>query len=477
MSFLSKLFHKEASQKALTPEKKAPKPVIEMSPDAMKAALKSSEHLALSILNGLETLTEVITTARIQEDHVAGLSEFLKQTEKTFSNIYKMTEHTQQFAESQVHAMAQSVSSIEQLSGSISAVSDDIGKRLAITKGLSEAAVEGNEKVKKVLDVVKILSENMESIKTLISSINAISAQSNMLAMNAAIEAAHAGQAGRGFSVVADEIRKLSEVTRNNAVNITETVKNTMNALGEVRNTVNKASAAMLWIEEEVTKASESFEAITQNLRELEKDSDVMRKTAQSFDTSESALKTHSDEAKNSLEIVSETMRRFTSVEQNIKQNVSAISRSSMSITGFFQDIISTEGDLQKVLDDAVNAADTFERYETFPFTTMVLKHLMWIARVRGLLDGATKNLEVNVNHHTCDLGKWIDAQNGKPISSLPAFQHLTSVHEELHNMVKAIASQNNAASHQDQEGKYAELLKTSERVIDALTKLRTSIT
>jgi methyl-accepting chemotaxis protein len=475
MSFLSALFQKKTSQPAAEPEKKTDR--VELSIGAMQTALKHSEQLALSVLNGIRTLTEVITSAHIQEEHFAGLSQFLKQTDKALADIYKMTEHIQKFAESQSKAMTQSVSSIEQLSTSITTVSGDISKRLAITKGLSEAAVEGNEKVKKVLDVVKLLSENMESIKTVISSINAISAQTNMLAMNAAIEAAHAGPAGRGFSVVADEIRKLSEAARHNAVNITDTVKNTMSALEEVRNTVNKASAAMLWIEEEVTKASESFEAITQNLRELEHDGDVMRKTAQGFDASGSELKNYSAEAKSGLEEVSETMRRLTSMEQSITQNSSIISRSSVNITNFFQGLIVTEGELQKVLDDAVSTADVFEARDAFPFTTMVLKHLMWVARVRGLLDGTTRNLEVNVNHHTCDLGKWIDAQKQKPLGKLPEFQHLDSVHEELHTMVKDIVSKKNAASPQEQESKYAELLKISERVIEALTKLRASLT
>ncbi|MDR0568111.1 MAG: methyl-accepting chemotaxis protein [Spirochaetaceae bacterium] len=474
MPFFSNLFQKNIPQPE-TAQAKKPEG-IELSAAAMKTALKNSEQLALSVLNGIKTLTEVITSAHIQEEHFAGFSQFLQQTDKALADIYKMTEHIQKFAESQSKAMAQSVASIEQLSTSITTVSGDIGKRLAITKGLSEAAVEGNEKVKKVLDVVKILSENMESIKTVISSINAISAQTNMLAMNAAIEAAHAGQAGRGFSVVADEIRNLSEVTRKNAVNITETVKNTMGALDEVRNTVNKASSAMLWIEEEVTKASESFEAITQNLQELEKDGDVMRQTAQGFDASGSELKKHSAEAKSGLEEVSETMRQLSSMEQSIKQNSSVISRSSVNITDFFQRLITTEGELQKVLDDAVCAADALDERDSFPFTTMVLKHLMWVARVRGLLDGTTKNLDVNVNHHTCDLGKWIDAQKNKALGGLPAFQHLDEVHEELHGMVKDIVSKKNTVSSQELETKYAELLKISERVIDALTKLRTSI-
>ncbi|MDR2484465.1 MAG: methyl-accepting chemotaxis protein [Treponema sp.] len=474
MSFLSNLFQKDTPQQPIIPEKKVSG--VELSTDAMKTVLKTSESLALLVFSGVKNLSEVISNVHLQDEHINGFESLFKEANKSLNEIYSITEQMQQFVDTQSNAMAQSVSSIDHMSSSITSVSTDISKRLAITKGLSEAAIDGNDKVKKVLDVVKVLSENMESIKTVISSINAISAQTNMLAMNAAIEAAHAGQAGRGFSVVADEIRQLSEVTRRNAINITETVKNTMTALDEVRNTVNKASAAMLWIEEEVTNASSSFHAIIENMQKLQEDGTSMTKTAQGIDASGSDLKNRSSAVTSGLKTVADTMHELTSLEQHIKQNAYNIASSAVYVTSYFQDAINAEGELQSVLDAAINAANTFERKEPFPFTSILLKHLLWVARVRGILDGTVKTADVNVNHNTCDLGKWIDAQKGTQYASLPAFQTLNSAHEDLHNLVKEIAFQNNKVPRKDLEIKYTQLLKTSERVIDALTKLRTSI-
>ncbi|MDR2493899.1 MAG: methyl-accepting chemotaxis protein [Spirochaetaceae bacterium] len=475
MALFSNLFHKDIPQDVITPEKKASSGV-ELSYDALRTALKTSESLALSVLNGVKTLSEVISSANLQKDELERFETLSEESDKALSEIYGITEQMRNFVDTQAGTMNQSVSSIEQLSSSITSVSGDIGKRLAITKGLSEAAIDGNEKVKKVLDVVKELSENMESIKTVISSINAISAQTNMLAMNAAIEAAHAGQAGRGFSVVADEIRNLSEVTRKNAVNITETVKNTMTALNEVRNTVSKASAAMLWIEEEVTKASSSFEAIIQNMRKLEGDGAGMTKIAQGIGATSSDLKTQSGEIITGLKNISEAIHQLIALERHIRETASAIGGSAIHITGFVQDTITYNSQMQAVLDQVVSAADNFEHKDPFPYTTIVLKHLLWLTRVRGILDGTLKGIDVETNHHNCDLGKWIDAQKNKEYGSLPAFGNLDSTHEEMHTIVRDIISQHTRLSGEEKERKYAQLLASSERVVNALTKLRACI-
>jgi len=75
-----------------------------------------------------------------------------------------------------------------------------------------------------ILDEIRTLTHYTEELKGMATEVAAIAGQTNLLALNAAIEAARAGEAGRGFAVVADEVRKLSTLSSNTGQNMTEKV-------------------------------------------------------------------------------------------------------------------------------------------------------------------------------------------------------------------------------------------------------------
>jgi len=73
-------------------------------------------------------------------------------------------------------------------------------------------------------DVARV-QESSKQIEAFVDTVNKIASQTGLLAMNASIEAAHAGTLGKGFNVIAQEIRKLSEQTSSNAAQITDSLK------------------------------------------------------------------------------------------------------------------------------------------------------------------------------------------------------------------------------------------------------------
>ena len=137
-------------------------------------------------------------------------------------------------------------SSIEEVSSSLEEIDSRISSTSEITLKAEKLSNFISSEIKKSSQLVKNTSETMKQIETKIGIINEIAFKTNLLALNAAVEAARAGKYGKGFSVVAHEVKKLSENAQKAAVEIEKTAQYGVNISDKSE---NKLSILVPYIE------------------------------------------------------------------------------------------------------------------------------------------------------------------------------------------------------------------------------------
>jgi methyl-accepting chemotaxis protein len=190
----------------------------------------------------------------------------------------------------------ESVAQAENAKSEMHAAQEHLGKMHQDTTNMIDSIQLTAQRETELSVKITQLSHDAEQIKTVLTVISDIAEQTNLLALNAAIEAARAGEHGRGFAVVADEVRKLAERTQKSLVEIHTTV----NAIVQ---SINDTASQMEENVEEIDKLSHMSQGVEERLVEMEQSIDQM------------SLVIH-ESVSSSTNIANETEKIITEIEE-----------------------------------------------------------------------------------------------------------------------------------------------------------------
>lgn len=304
----------------------------------------------------------------------------------------------------QMSAMAQETSaSTQQISTGMQIIKTGESENYEKMHTLAQLAKEADSALDNMVDNVNQLAEQLKDIDHLSQNVSEIADHTNLLSLNAAIEAAHAGEHGRGFSVVAEEVRGLADKTK---VTVKEviTISNQMNT---------KATSSV----EVVDNVKQTFERYITDTIDV---AEIMHKNMRLVEESASAVD------------------NIASAAQQQAATTESLAQISGDLAGSadFSDIIKT---------DARNLSETIDPYITLSENNHVLSILAFrlvehADFLRNTIRTAGQGLKT-VSHRECAFGKWYHDQYDQ-YKHLQEFLAIDEPHKYFHDIAAAISSQ-----------------------------------
>jgi len=235
--------------------------------DQLKGLLEQIQHsseqvsaASSDLSEGSEQCAETITHVAGKVSDIAGAAQ---QQNDTMINVV-----------SQIRNMTENVTSIATSAERMSSASANAGKAAEQGEAAINRAVSQMDQITDTVDqsaeAVAELGVRSQEIGEIINTISGIADQTNLLALNAAIEAARAGEHGRGFAVVADEVRKLAEQSSEAAGEVASIIQAIQSETQKAVNSMKKGTDAVKTGSEVVAQVGEQFQKIVDNVKEVD---------------------------------------------------------------------------------------------------------------------------------------------------------------------------------------------------------------
>ncbi len=440
--------------------------------DLLSENNKHTLDISLTMKDSVYQTSDITGSIKIISEKIENLSSAIEQSSSAINQITQTVSAFSERIDDQSTAIVQTSSSIEEMSSSITNINTVTISKKEKSIELLDLTSEGKKQMETTNEIITEISDNIKSVNSIISVINDIAAQTNLLAMNAAIEAAHAGESGKGFSVVADEIRKLAESTASNSKTISNNLKKIINGVESVESSSFKSLQFYEEIKKETSNFVDALEEIINTTKELDIGSNEIVTAISSLVNISEEIRNGSREMKISAKEINNAIIDIRDAGIKTKENISQISQVTGNINNIFKKLTEVSIDSNIIFDKGLKILSINKENEIHIATT-IMQHVLWLIKVRAMIDDQI-NLDVNkvTDHHSCQLGKWLMSSSFDNFRNTDTGITLEREHEKLHLEIKNIIKNKDSVPRDTLEKMFSELLLISEKVVKELIKM-----